>query len=42
MAYSIYDSEVGYVQGMNVVAGALLYHIKEEDQSFWALVELMD
>ena len=30
------------MQGMNVVAGALLYHIKEEDQSFWALVELMD
>ena len=28
VAYSIYDPAVGYVQGINVVAGALLYHIK--------------
>lgn len=41
-AYAVYDHEVGYVQGMNMVAGALLYHIKEEDQTFWGLVELMD
>ena len=41
-AYSIYDREVGYVQGMNVVAAVLLYHVKEEDKSFWTLVELMD
>ena len=42
IAYSIYDHEVGYVQGMNVVAAVLLYHVKEEDKSFWTLVELMD
>jgi hypothetical protein len=29
-AYSIYDLKVGYVQGMNVVVAALLYHIKSE------------
>ena len=28
MGYSIYDGEVGYVQGMNMLAGVLLYHIK--------------
>jgi hypothetical protein len=41
-AYSIYDLEVGYVQGMNVVVAALLYHIKNEEATFWAFVELMD
>jgi hypothetical protein len=28
VVYSIYDYEMGYVQGMNMIAGVLLYHIK--------------
>ena len=28
LCYSVYDHEVGYVQGMNLVAANLLYHIK--------------
>lgn len=27
--YSKYDQEVDYVQGMNLVASVLLYHIKD-------------
>ena len=26
--YSVYDQEVGYVQGMNLIAANLLFHIK--------------
>lgn len=29
LAYSIYDLEMGYVQGVNMIAGVLLYHIKD-------------
>lgn len=28
LAYSVYDISIGYVQGLNMIAGALLYHIK--------------
>ena len=42
VAYSVYDMEVGYIQGLNLIAGILLYHIKSEEQTFWALVELME
>ena len=38
VAYSVYDMEVGYIQGLNLIAGILLYHIKSEEQTFWALV----
>lgn len=41
MAYSVYDGEVGYVQGMNLITANLLYHIKTAPETFWALVELM-
>jgi hypothetical protein len=41
IAYSIYDMEMGYVQGVNMIAGVLLYHIKNAEQTFWALVEMM-
>lgn len=27
--YSIYDIQTGYVQGMNMIAAVLLYHIKK-------------
>lgn len=40
--YSVYDMEMGYVQGVNMIAGVLLYHIKEESLTFWALVEMME
>ena len=38
VAYSIYDVDLGYVQGLNMIAGVLLYHIKNPEQTFWALV----
>lgn len=41
-AYSVYDREVGYVQGLNLLAGVLLYHIGNSAQAFWALVDLME
>lgn len=39
-AYSIYNSEVGYCQGMSQVAALLLMYMEEED-AFWALSQLM-
>ncbi|XP_057564241.1 USP6 N-terminal-like protein [Hippopotamus amphibius kiboko] len=39
-AYSVYDTEVGYCQGMNQIVGILLMFLGEED-AFWALVRLM-
>lgn len=39
-AYSIYNSEVGYCQGMNQIAGLLLMFMNDEE-SFWALSVLM-
>ena len=38
IAYSVYDGDIGYVQGLNMIAGVLLYHIKNTEQTFWALV----
>lgn len=35
-AYSMYNSEVGYCQGMSGLAGVLLMYMDEED-AFWAL-----
>ncbi|XP_045783986.1 USP6 N-terminal-like protein isoform X2 [Maniola jurtina] len=39
-AYSMYNSEVGYCQGMSGLAGVLLMYMDEED-AFWALVILL-
>eukprot|EP00271_Cylindrocystis_brebissonii_P002338 TRINITY_DN12888_c0_g1_i1.p1 TRINITY_DN12888_c0_g1~~TRINITY_DN12888_c0_g1_i1.p1 ORF type:complete len:737 (+),score=109.50 TRINITY_DN12888_c0_g1_i1:307-2517(+) len=39
-AYSVYDKEVGYVQGMGFLAGLLLLYMGEED-AFWLLVALL-
>lgn len=39
-AYSMYNSEVGYCQGMSGLAGILLMYMDEED-AFWALVVLL-
>eukprot|EP00804_Cyclotella_cryptica_P029325 CCRYP_018034-RC/>CCRYP_018034-RC protein AED:0.08 eAED:0.08 QI:753/0.75/0.6/1/0.5/0.2/5/0/609 len=40
-AYSLYDTEVGYCQGMNFIAGMLLTFLSEEE-SFWLLVVIMN
>ena len=39
-AYSVYNSEVGYCQGMSQIAALLLLYMNEED-AFWALAQLM-
>ncbi|CAO2825468.1 unnamed protein product [Amaranthus hypochondriacus] len=39
-AYSVYDKDVGYVQGMGFIAGLLLLYMSEED-AFWLLVALL-
>ncbi|CAG7722992.1 unnamed protein product [Allacma fusca] len=39
-AYSVYNSEVGYCQGMSQIAALLLLYLNEED-AFWALAQLM-
>ncbi|KAK9809729.1 hypothetical protein WJX73_000467 [Symbiochloris irregularis] len=39
-AYSVYDRQVGYVQGMGFIAGLLLLYMSEED-AFWTLVALL-
>ncbi|CDW72223.1 ecotropic viral integration site 5 protein homolog [Stylonychia lemnae] len=40
-AYSCYDNEIGYVQGMNYVAAILLIQIKDEIKTFWCLNSLL-
>ncbi|KAM7358945.1 GTPase activating protein and centrosome-associated isoform 2-T4 [Cochliomyia hominivorax] len=39
-AYAVYDSEVGYCQGLSFIAASLLLHMPEED-AFCVLVSLM-
>ncbi|KAJ9682988.1 hypothetical protein PVL29_018823 [Vitis rotundifolia] len=39
-AYSVYDRDVGYVQGMGFLAGLLLLYMSEED-AFWLMVALL-
>lgn len=40
VAYSVYNSEIGYCQGMSQVAALLLMYMDEED-AFWALSTIM-
>lgn len=40
-AYCKYDPNLGYVQGMNYIVGALLWHCTEVD-AFWIFVGLME
>jgi len=40
-AYSSYDSEIGYSQGMNFIAVVLLSFIPGDEDAFWALVFVM-
>jgi len=39
-AYSLYDPEVGYCQGMNFIAGMFITYMSEEE-AFWTLVAVM-
>ena len=41
MTFSKYDINLGYVQGMNFIIGALLYHCPE-DVAFWLFVSLIE
>ena len=40
-SYFIYDPQLGYTQGMNLLAGALLIHA-EENVAFWLFVTLIE
>lgn len=40
-SYFIYDHELGYTQGMNLLVGALLMH-SEENVAFWLFVTLIE
>lgn len=39
-AYTLYDNTWGYVQGMNFIAGSLIYHASP-DIAFWLFVSLI-
>jgi len=39
-AYSLFDKEVGYCQGMAFVAAVLLLYMPTEEDAFWGLVHL--
>ncbi len=41
MTFTKYDPKIGYVQGMNFIVGALLYHCSEEI-AFWLFVSLIE
>ena len=40
-AYSMYNTEVGYCQGMSQVAALLLMYLIDEEDAFWGLSQLM-
>jgi hypothetical protein len=40
-AYSSYDNEIGYAQGVNYLAAMLLIHIEDEIKAFWCLINLL-
>ena len=41
VSFSKYEPNIGYVQGMNFIAGSLLYH-SEEYIAFWLLVMIFE
>lgn len=41
-AFSVYDIEISYTQGINFIAGILLLHTNSERVSFWILVDIME
>ena len=42
LAYANYDTQVGYVQGLNYIAAMLLMHIQDEERVFWCLVFILN
>uniref|UniRef100_A0A0K2TYD0 Rab-GAP TBC domain-containing protein n=1 Tax=Lepeophtheirus salmonis TaxID=72036 RepID=A0A0K2TYD0_LEPSM len=40
-AYSVYNTKVGYCQGMSQIVALLLMYLPEEEDVFWALSSLM-
>ena len=40
-AYSVYDKELGYCQGMGFIAGLLLMEMSSEEEAFWTFVQVM-
>ena len=40
-AYSVYDPEVGYCQGMAFIAGLLYLQMRDEETAFWTFVQIM-
>ena len=40
-AYSMFNTEVGYCQGMSNLAALLLMYLNSEEDAFWALSQLM-
>lgn len=40
-AYTSYDPEIGYCQGMNFLTAVLLQYIEDEEDAFWSLVFIM-
>ena len=40
-AYTSYDPEIGYCQGMNFIAVMLLTYMPDEEDAFWSLVYVM-
>lgn len=41
VTYAKYDPKIGYIQGMNFIAGAFLYH-SSEVIAFWLFVALIE
>ena len=42
VALAYVKPEIGYCQGMNFIAGALLFLIKDEDLVFWIFLSFLD
>jgi protoporphyrinogen oxidase len=40
-AYSAYDPETGYCQGMNFISGMLVQMMPDQEDAFWCLVYVM-
>jgi len=40
-AYSMFNTEIGYCQGMSQIAALLLMYLNSEEDAFWALSQLM-
>jgi len=40
-AYSVWDRQLGYCQGMNYIVGLLLLHVPKEEDVFWLYTRIM-